>query len=457
MDRPSPPWRWKNVRRAIPLSLTPLLLAIGFLTFGAGFLPHALQGQDRTLVDRIAAVVGDSVISLSQIEERIFQLQARGVEIPPDAEARALLRRDILDQIIGEQLILQAAIKDTTIVVDEQELEEFVSAEMQERSSAFGGQAVFQRGLADQGWTLATYREFLRGQFRQQQLYQQFMAVRAREVGSVVVEESEIREFFEEQKDAIGQRPPGVVFAQVIVVPTPSDSTKAEARAEAEGIREMAVAGDDFAELARRFSRDPGSKDSGGDLGWFRRGDMTPTFEDAAFRLAPSEISAPVESPFGYHVIKLNRRRSGEVRASHILIPVEPTPADVDQAARDAEEVRRRLDAGEPPGALRERFGDLEAPDTLRVAFDRLRELPPGFAEPLLQAEPGQILGPIRYLAREQPRFGVLKVVDIVEGGPYTLEDEDLRERIRGEIRQQKMVERILDELRSKTYVQIVM
>ena len=445
------------MRRAIPLSLTPLLLAIGFLTFGAGFLPHALQGQDRTLVDRIAAVVGDSVISLSQIEERIFQLQARGVEIPPDAEARALLRRDILDQIIGEQLILQAAIKDTTIVVDEQELEEFVSAEMQERSSALGGQAVFQRGLADQGWTLATYREFLRGQFRQQQLYQQFMAVRAREVGSVVVEESEIGEFFEEQKDAIGQRPPGVVFAQVIVVPTPSDSTKAEARAEAEGIREMAVAGDDFAELARRFSMDPGSKDSGGDLGWFRRGDMTPAFEDAAFSLAPSEISAPVESPFGYHVIKLNRRRSGEVRASHILIPVEPTPADVDQAARDAEEVRRRLDAGEPPGALRERFGDLEAPDTLRVAFDRLRELPPGFAEPLLQAEPGQILGPIRYLAREQPRFGVLKVVDIVEGGPYTLEDEDLRDRIRGEIRQQKMVERILDELRSKTYVQIVM
>ena len=445
------------MRRAIPLSLTPLLLAIGFLTFGAGFLPHALQGQDRTLVDRIAAVVGDSVISLSQIEERIFQLQARGVEIPPDAEARALLRRDILDQIIGEQLILQAAIKDTTIVVDEQELEEFVSAEMQERSSDFGGQAVFQRGLADQGWTLATYREFLRGQFRQQQLYQQFMAVKAREVGSVVVEESEIGEFFEEQKDAIGQRPPGVVFAQVIVVPTPSDSTKAEARAEAEGIREMAVAGDDFAELARRFSMDPGSKDSGGDLGWFRRGDMTPAFEDAAFSLAPSEISAPVESPFGYHVIKLNRRRSGEVRASHILIPVEPTPADVDQAARDAEEVRRRLDAGEPPGALRERFGDLEAPDTLRVAFDRLRELPPGFAEPLLQAEPGQILGPIRYLAREQPRFGVLKVVDIVEGGPYTLEDEDLRDRIRGEIRQQKMVERILDELRSKTYVQIVM
>ena len=445
------------MRRPISLSVTHSFLALGLLALGVGAFPQTLRGQDRTLVDRIAAVVGDSVISLSQIEERIFQLQAQGVEIPSDPEERALLRRDILEQIIGEQLILQAALKDSTIVVDDQEVDDFVAEDMQERATSFGSQAAFQRALANQGWTLTSYREFLRGQFRQQQLYQQFMAVRAREVRSIVVEEAEITEFFEEQRDAIGQRPPGVVFAQVIVVPTPSDSTKAEARAEAERIREMAVSGEDFGELARRFSQDPGSKDSGGDLGWFRRGDMTPAFEDAAFSLATNEISAPVESPFGYHVIKLDRRRSGELRASHILIPVEPTPADVEQAARDAEEVKRLLEAGEAPGALRDRFGDPDAPDTLTVAFDRLTELPPGFAEPLLQSEPGQILGPIRYLARERPRFGVLKVVDIVEGGPYTLEDEDLRDRIRDNIRQRKIVEKILDELRSGTYVQILM
>jgi peptidyl-prolyl cis-trans isomerase SurA len=445
------------VQRLISFPGTPPLLGVVLLALGWGSLPQSLQGQDRTLVDRIAAVVGDSVIPLSQVEERIFQLRAQGVEIPADNESLTLLRRDILDQMIGEQLIVQAAIQDTTIVVDESDVDEAVSQEIQRRSASFGGQVAFQRALADQGWTLTSYREFLRGQFRQQQLYQQFMAKKARDFRSVVVEESEVREFFEDQKDAIGQRPPTVVFAQVIVAPTPSDSTKALARAEADRIREMALAGEDFGELARRFSQDPGSKDSGGDLGWFRRGDMTQTFEDAAFNLAVDEISAPVESPFGYHIIKMNRRRSGEVRASHILIPVEPTPADVDRAASDAEEVRLRLEAGESPATLRELFGDGEAPDTLRVPFDRLRELPPGFAEPLLQSESGQILGPIRYLAREQPRFGVLKVVSVLEGGPYTLDDEDLQTRIRSAIQEQKMVEGILGELRSRTYVQIRM
>lgn len=457
MGRPSPPRRSANVRKTVPTPRGSLLLAAVLVAVGAGFLPPHAWAQDRTLVDRIAAVVGDSVIALSQIEERIFQLQAQGVEVPTEAEARSQLRRELLDQMIGEQLIIQAALKDTTIVVDEADVEDAVSQEIQRRTASFGGQAAFQQALGAQGWNLPAYREFLRGQFRQQQLYQQFMAKRTRDLRTVAVEESELREFFEEQRDALGERPPTVVFAQIIVAPTPSDSTKAEARAEAERIRQMAVEGEDFGELARRFSQDPGSKDSGGDLGWFRRGDMTPTFEDAAFNLAVDEISLPVESPFGYHIIKMNRRRSGEVRASHILISIEPTPGDVEQAQRDAEEVKRRLEAGESPGPLRERLGDTTAPDTLRSAFDRLRELPPGFAEPLLQSEPGQILGPIRYLAREQARFGVLKVVDVVEGGPYTLEDEDLRARIRDAIQQQKMVVQILEELRSQTYVQIRM
>jgi peptidyl-prolyl cis-trans isomerase SurA len=435
-----------------------VFLSVALLTTAAGAsFPQGLQGQSRALVDRIAAVVGDSVIPLSQIEERVFQLRAQGVEVPEDQESLAALRRDILDQMIAEQLILQAALQDTTIVVDDQDLEEAVSEEMQQRTATFGGQAAFQRALADQGWTLATYREFLRGQYRQQQLYQQFMAKKTRDLRSVVVEEGEVRAFFEAQREAIGQRPPSVVFAQIVMAPKPSDSIKAQARAEAERIREMAMEGEDFGELARRFSQDPGSREAGGDLGWFRRGDMTQTFEDAAFRLALNEISPPVESPFGYHIIKLDRRRSGEIRASHILIPMEPSAADVDHAARMAQEVKESLEAGESVAVLRERFGEQEAPDTLRVPFDRLRDLPPGFAEPLLQSEPGQILGPIQYPVRQQPQFAVLKVVELVEGGAYTLEDEDFRAQIRARIQQDKMVEEILEELRSRIYVQVRM
>lgn len=420
-------------------------------------MSRELAAQEGNLVDGIAAVVGDSVILLSQVNERVLQLQYQGVDVPTDPDALTQLRRDVLDQMIGEMLIVQAAVQDTTISVDETEVENSVSEELQQRARSLGGQAALQEALAQAGFTLPGYRDFLRGQARQQRLYQQYMVKKSQTLRPPVIEESEIRQFFEEQKDVIGQRPPTVVFSQIIVAPTASDSVRAAALAEAERIRQLAVGGEDFAELARRFSQDPGTKDDGGDLGWFRRGDMVPAFEDAAFDLPANEISEPVETPFGYHIIKVTRRRSGEVRASHILILVSPSPADVQRAQQEAENVKSQLEAGEPFEALRDEYGDPDAPDTLRVPFDRLSQLPPGFAEPLVQSQAGQILGPIRYDAQGEARFAVIRVINVLEGGPYTLDDPDLRTQIQQSLRQQKMVEEILDELRSKTYIQIRM
>ncbi len=437
-----------------------LALVVVMLAAVPGTKPaqHALLAQEGTLVDRIAAVVGDSVIVLSQINERLLQLQYQGVEVPsPGSDARRQLQRDVLDQMIGEMLIVQAALRDTTIVIDEAEVENAVSADLQQRMQQFGGQTAFQEALAEEGWTLTSYRDFLRVQARQQRLYGLFMQGQTRDLASIVVEEEEIREFFEEQKDVLGQRPPSVTFAQVIIEPTPSDSAVDAARAEAQRIRELALEGEDFGELARRFSQDPGSKDNGGELGWFRRGEMVPAFEDAAFRLAVNEISEPVKTPFGFHVIRLDRRRSGEIRASHILIPVQASSEDQERARDDALSVKARLEAGEPLQPLREAFGDLEAPDTLSVPFDQLQQLPPGFAEPLLQAEGGDVLGPIEYQVQERSNFGVLKVIRVREGGEYTLEDRELRSRIVQNLQQQKLVARILEELRSEFYVQIRM
>jgi peptidyl-prolyl cis-trans isomerase SurA len=431
-----------------------LSLALPLLIGGLLWPPEVAEGQDGAMVDRIAAVVGDSVITLTQIQERIFQLQYQGAEVPTESSALARLRREVLDQMMGEQLIVQAALQDSTILVDEVELEDMISEDLQERIRSFeGGAAAFQTALEAQGWTLTSYREFVRGQARQQRLYQQYMAKRSRDLAGIIIEESEIREFFEAQGDRIGERPPSVEFVQIIVLASPSDSSKEAARVEAERIRQLVMDGGDFEELARRFSQDLGSREQGGDLGWFRRGAMVPEFEEAAFNLRIEEVSQPVESAFGFHLIKVERRRASEAKARHILISAEVSEQDQAVTREVAEGLKGRLEAGEDFVALRDEFGDADSPDTLEVPFDRLQELPPGFGEPLARSEAGQVIGPLEFEAQGAPRFGVLKVLSVRQGGTYSF--EDLRGQILERLQQDRLVENILVELRSRTYVQI--
>ena len=219
------------------------------------------------------------------------------------------------------------------------------------------------------------------------------------------------------------------------------------------------MAGRILRELAGEFSQD-GSRENGGDLGWFRRGDMVSSFEDAAFNLAVNEISEPVESPYGFHIIKVTRRRSGEVRASHILIPVDPTPADLERARRRrGQEVKARLEAGEDFEALRTEFGDLDgAGHPQRSPSIDSRSCLPVSPNPCSRPRPARSSDPVEYEARGETRLAVIKVLECLPAGPYSLEDAGPPELRSCRLSSSRSWwSKILEELRSKTYIQIRM
>ncbi|UCF18536.1 MAG: peptidylprolyl isomerase [Gemmatimonadota bacterium] len=177
----------------------------------------------------------------------------------------------------------------------------------------------------------------------------------------VAVTDVELRNFYEENREDFKQ-PTRADVLTVTFSRTPGASDTAAARARANSIREEILAGASFEEQAEAHSADPGSAARGGDLGWFGRGQMTPEFERVAFELSPGELSEPVLTPFGFHIIKVVESEDDRVRASHILIPITMGGASEDQLLGSVDRLEK----------LALRHGLQEAADSLGVQTRRL-------------------------------------------------------------------------------------
>lgn len=138
----------------------------------------------------------------------------------------------------------------------------------------------------------------------------------------ITLTEADLRRYYDQNRDDFRQPATAEVrLIEISRVPEAEDTAAALARAEQ--LRQEILGGGDFAALASEHSADRGSSPAGGDLGWFERGDMAPEFEQAAFELDVGQISEPVLTTFGYHLIKVTEKEDERVRASHILLPIQ--------------------------------------------------------------------------------------------------------------------------------------
>jgi peptidyl-prolyl cis-trans isomerase SurA len=428
------------------------ILAVASTTATAAAQQPSAQQPDR--IGHIVAFVGDSAILNFDVQNAILAREAvLGRRLPESGPERERAVQEVLEERINELLLVQAAARDTTIVVAEDQIARVVQAEIDERQRALGGAAELEQALSQSGMTLAAFRDMLTQQQRRRVMIEQFMQRKMAGRKSPPVSDQEMRAAFEARRGQFERRPPTVTFQQVLVRTDPSPEALARVRARADSVFERVRAREDFEQLARRFSED-GTRDRGGDLGFFRRHEMVREFANVAFALRPGEVSAPVLTQFGYHIIKVERVRGAEVSARHILFRHELTPADAQRARARADTVADRMRAGADVAELARRYGDRD--EQVRIGPYPIADANRLLSMDLSDATPGQVIGPVPVGGDDiASQFVVVRVLERDPERDWTLDDPMLRDNLRQTLERQKLFDEIMQELRRFSYVEV--
>lgn len=419
--------------------------------------PAAVVPPDSVVVvDHVLAVVGNRPVLASQVDEEIFSRQAQGVELPDDPQQLAALRREVVSAIVDEELLVQQAMRDTTIQVTDQEIADGVEQQIRKVRETFTSEVDYKNELKKAGFqTPEEYRRWLTDQQRRAALQNRLIdgLKGAGKLKPVAPTEQEMRKYFDAHKGNLGTRPATISFRQIVITPKASPAAKARTRAQADSIVLELRRGADFATAARRFSQDPGSRDQGGSLNWFRRGVMVPEFERVAFSLKPGVVSDPVESPFGYHIIQVERTQPAEVQARHILLIPQIDSANVDSARALAQRLHDLVVRGASFDSLQRIHhdpagGEREAEN---VPADKL---PEAYATAVANADSGAVV-PVFTIKGpgDRDQYVVLRVTNRRSQGDIRY--EDVKDRIRQQLGQELAIRRYIDQLRKTTYVEV--
>lgn len=419
--------------------------SLGFMLLMA-LTPLVALAQPQPL-DRIVAVVNKDAIMQSQLEDRVTQVSqqmaSRNVPVPDKED----LRRQVLDRMIVEQIQLQMADR-ANVSIDDTQLNAAVRDIAENNDMSLDE---FADSLEKDGMSLAAVREQVRREMLLRQVQQSQVASR------VNVTDREVDRYLEQQGESSNT---AYHLAHILVsLPeSPTSEQVAQAQAEARDLYRRLQGGADFQQLATADS-DGGQALSGGDLGW-RRGDQLPTiFADVVPQLADGEVSEPVRSPSGFHLVKRIETRGGqseqqtvvtENQVRHILIGTNPNRND-EQAEALAEDIRQRIAGGESFAELAQQYSDDDgsALDGGELGWVRPGQMVPAFEDAVSDMDVGELSQPVR------SRFGY-HVIELEDRRQKDVTRDAQREQVRQTLFQRKVndeLEAWTQEIRSGAYI----
>jgi len=426
-----------------------IIAVISFLWLCAS--PFVSISDAQTVLDRIVAIVDDDIILESEVAQGIYLLAMQmGIDPVKQPKETEKLRKATIENLINQKVLLIQAEKDT-VKADEKQVDAYLQQQMQSVIQQLGGEDKVEEYF---GMTLSrvrrTYREQIEENLR-------IAAVREKKLATVNVTRREVEQFFATHKDSIGQLKETVDISHILIEPKPGEKARKEALAKIKSIRERILNGEDFAELAKKYSDDPGSASRGGDLGFMSRGDFVREFEEAAFKLKPGEVSDIVRTEFGYHIIKLEERRGEKIHARHILVSVKPTKEDEIAAAQKIKEIYKELKNGADFNELVKKYSDDKSTKDENghlgtFEIDQLRETAKEFIFALSGIKPGEYSDPVK----TKYGFHILRLNRRESPRQLSLEkDWDRIQQMALNYKKQKEFQKYLQELKKDIYIEI--
>lgn len=290
------------------------LCIIAALLLGFAMNVHA---QNKQVVDGIVAVVGQTIIKNSDIEQAYTQIRLRqGME---GAHAE---RCSLLESMLISKLLIHKGIVDS-VEVNEDQVEEEVSYYLKMIETQVGGKDKLRETygysydeLHDQ------YYEILHDRALSQRVQYDLTE-------NIKVTPAEVAEYYNNYADTLPQIAEQYEVSEIVMEPTISEAERDRVRGELAELRERILKGERFSMLAKLYSEDPGSASKGGELGFFGRGQMVSEFEAAAFALKPGEVSPIIETQYGFHILQLIERRGNSINVRHILMQPKTSSEDL--------------------------------------------------------------------------------------------------------------------------------
>ncbi len=300
---------------------------------------RGLSGQE--VIDKLIAIVGDNIILQSELFQYSYTLAMQvGVDPQKEPEKFGDLRKETLTNLIAQKILLVKA-KEDSVVVNDKQVDSVLEDQIKQMIRQAGSEEKVEEYF---GMSIRQIKREFRKDIEERLLVDTIKNMRMQETK---ITRREVESFYRSNRDSLPELKETMNISHILLPVEPSESASSAAKEKIDDLLDRIKKGEDFAQLARQYSEDPGSAEKGGDLGMMDRGDLVKEFEEVAFGLEPGQISDAVKTQFGYHIIQLIKRVGEKINPRHILIRLESSDLDVQSTVDKINRLKVQILAGE--------------------------------------------------------------------------------------------------------------